>query len=86
MRAGVILGLTSLLLAQAPSDPTNILAEARDKMLDTLRRLPRYTCLETVTRRYFQRQYSPVGFESNWITVSPPAPGKDANKWRAVRS
>jgi len=63
MRAGVILGLASALLAQSPPDPAldpaTVLAKARGKVSDRMENLPNYTCVETVVRQYLKRQKPP---------------------------
>jgi len=38
--------------AQAPPDPEQVLAKARDNILDRTDRLPNYTCVQTVDRQY----------------------------------
>jgi len=59
MRACLVLGLASALFAQAPVDPTAVLAEARDKAINRTARLPNYTCDQTVNRQYFKRKHPP---------------------------
>jgi len=41
--------------AQTPPDPTDVLAHARDNLIERSRRLPNYTCVQTVDREYFIR-------------------------------
>lgn len=41
-------------LGQQESDPEAVLRRTRERLLDDLSRLPRYTCVQTITRRYFQ--------------------------------
>jgi hypothetical protein len=48
-----LLSAASLLL-WAAADPTAILTQARHKVLDNIRRIPNYTCVETVDRSYFE--------------------------------
>ena len=49
-----LLTLALTLGAQTPPDPDAVLAKARDNMLDRTRRLPNYTCVQTVNRKYFK--------------------------------
>ncbi len=37
-----------------PADPANIFRRSKERLLADLDRLPRYTCIETVTRRYYR--------------------------------
>jgi hypothetical protein len=46
--------VTTALLAQQPSDPTELLAKARDLIVARSKRLPDYTCVQTVDRRHFK--------------------------------
>jgi hypothetical protein len=39
--------------AQQVLDPEAVLKRTRERLLDDLSRLPRYTCVQTITRRYF---------------------------------
>jgi hypothetical protein len=41
-------------VGQQASDPEAILRRTRERLLDDLSRLPRYTCVQTITRRYFE--------------------------------
>ena len=41
-------------LAAQDADPEPVLARAREKILNVTHRLPRYTCLETIHRDYFE--------------------------------
>jgi hypothetical protein len=55
MRA-VLIAVTALAIrAQTPPDPTDVLAHARDNLIERSRRLPNYTCVQTVDREYFIR-------------------------------
>lgn len=51
--------MAGVLLAQAPPDPTQVLASARDKIMESRPRLPNYTCVQTVDRSYFRRAVQP---------------------------
>ncbi|HVP49324.1 MAG TPA: hypothetical protein VMT32_22180 [Bryobacteraceae bacterium] len=55
MRAVVLFAIAGALCAQFPPDPTDVLARARDSLTDRDKRLPNYTCVQTVNRKYFQR-------------------------------
>ena len=59
MRAGIFLALAGVLCAQSPPDPTDVLAHARDNLLERRNRLPNYTCVQTVDRRYMVRSAPP---------------------------
>jgi hypothetical protein len=52
----IFLALASTIRAQPPPDPEAVLAKARDKILVRTERLPNYTCLQTVNRKYFKPQ------------------------------
>jgi hypothetical protein len=39
--------------AQQAPDPKTVLQQARDRLLADLARLPRYTCVQSITRKYF---------------------------------
>jgi len=57
-RACLLAAVTTALLAQQPSDPTELLAKARDLILARAKRLPDYVCVQTVERRHFKHQHS----------------------------
>jgi hypothetical protein len=46
--------LALLLSAQTPPIPEEVLTRARDSMQDRTERLPNYTCVQTVDRKYFK--------------------------------
>jgi hypothetical protein len=50
--------VTIALLAQHPSDPTELLAKARDLAIARAKRLPDYVCVQTVDRQYFKYLHS----------------------------
>src|SRR6202051_2394655 len=54
MRAALILAVAVAACAQPRRDPTDVLAHARDKMLDRTDRIPNYICVETVNRSYLK--------------------------------
>ncbi len=39
---------------QQSSDPTDVLLRTRERLLADLARMPRYTCVQTITRKYYQ--------------------------------
>src|SRR5262249_52771415 len=43
-------------VAQSPDDPDSVLRRTRERLLPDLARLPRYTCVQTITRRYYRPQ------------------------------
>ena len=45
------------LLAQQPTDPTALLAKARALLVARAKRLPDYTCVQTVDRQYFKHRH-----------------------------
>ena len=55
MRAALITVTALAIRAQTPPDPTDVLAHARDNMVERAKRLPNYTCVQTVDREYFVR-------------------------------
>ncbi|MBZ5619721.1 MAG: hypothetical protein LAQ69_13505 [Acidobacteriia bacterium] len=56
MRIGALLLGALALYAQPSRDPVEVLGLARAKLLDTVEHLPRYTCVETIDRRYFEQR------------------------------
>jgi hypothetical protein len=50
----VLISLISAIHAQAPPNPEEVLAKVRDNIRDRTRRLPNYTCVQTVDRKYFK--------------------------------
>lgn len=59
MRGGVLVALSGVLCAQAPPDPTEVLTQARDRIVQSQPRLPNYTCVQTVDRSYFRKDKQP---------------------------
>lgn len=57
-RAILIFLAASLLtaVAQSADDADSVLSRARERLLGDLERLPRYTCVQTITRRYYRPQ------------------------------
>ena len=55
MRAALIAVAALAIRAQTPPDPTDVLAHARDNMVERAKRLPNYTCVQTVDREHFVR-------------------------------
>jgi hypothetical protein len=55
MRPLMTLLAAQILFAQAPTETSAdaLLARAREKILDSIRRLPKYTCVETTDRHYY---------------------------------
>jgi hypothetical protein len=64
MRGGFFLAVAGVLSAQSLPDPTQVLAQARDKIVDSRPRLPNYTCVQTVDRSYFRRAIRSKPFSS----------------------
>lgn len=54
MRAGLLVAVTTVLLAQEPPDPTELLAEVRESVVARAKRLPDYVCVQKVNRQYFK--------------------------------
>jgi hypothetical protein len=40
-------------LGQQAADPADVLLQARERLLPELARMPRYTCVQTITRKYY---------------------------------
>ena len=57
--AAVIVVVVSALASsgQLPPDPATTLQATQDRLLGDLARLPRYTCVQTITRRYYRPQF-----------------------------
>jgi hypothetical protein len=45
---------TGVLLAQTPSSPAGLYQRARDRVIEGIGRLPRYTCVQTITRHVYR--------------------------------
>jgi hypothetical protein len=56
-RAILLMHLAAALVAQTPLDASGRLARARDILIERNKRLPDYTCLQTVDRRYFRPRH-----------------------------
>jgi len=54
MRSALILAVAAAACAQPHRDPAEVLARARDKLLDRADRIPNYICVETVNRSYLK--------------------------------
>ncbi len=59
MRTGLLFLVTLAAQAQAATDPTDVLARARDIVLSRIDRLPNYTCVQTINRSYFKPGVEP---------------------------
>ena len=55
MRSVLIAVAAIAIWAQTPPDPTDVLVHARDSLIERSKRLPNYTCVQTVDREYFIR-------------------------------
>jgi hypothetical protein len=71
MRLAAILMLASAALGADPA-PEQLAGEVRDKVLDNARRMPRYTCVETILRTQYHR---PAGPASCKPPIAMPGPG-----------
>jgi len=58
MRAFLLIPVAAALFAQNPPDPSERLARAREILIQRDARLPDYTCVQTVERRYFKRRHA----------------------------
>jgi len=54
MRAGIIFAVAGAVCAQSLPDPTDVLAHARDRLLERRHRLPNYTSAQNVDRQYLR--------------------------------
>jgi len=54
LAAPMFLGMALTMSAQPPPDPEEILAKARANILDRSERLPNYTCVQTVDRKFLK--------------------------------
>ncbi len=64
MRSALPFALAGALWAQGLPNPTDVLAQARDKIVASCARLPNYTCVQTVNRSYLRPPKQPVPFPS----------------------
>ena len=73
MRAFLLLQMAAALLAQQPLDPTDRLIRARGILADRDKRLPDYTCVQTVDRSYLKgrRVNSPSSSCDQLRSLSP---------------
>jgi len=55
----LLLGLAGLCLS-AQNDPQQVLSRLRDRITGDLRRIPNYTCVESVRREYFRPSVTPA--------------------------
>src|SRR5271156_5460562 len=56
LRGGaVVISLAVAIHAQVPFNPEDVLAKARDRVVERTERLPNYICVQTVDRKYFKR-------------------------------
>jgi hypothetical protein len=60
MRAFLIFAALAM-SAQPAATPEQVLAKARDRIVDRTARLPNYTCVQTVDRKYFKFKSPPFG-------------------------
>ena len=56
-----LLLIASLSSAQTAPDPSEVLDGAREKIQATMRRLPKYACVQTVDRTYYALSVPYVG-------------------------
>ena len=77
-RAALLFATGSGLRGQTAANPSDVLARARLQIVDTMRRLPKYTCVETLDRSYFTRQAPPS-------SPLPSCAEADAERKRALR-
>jgi len=62
MRLYMLLAAATALCAQQPLDPTERLARARQILVERDKRLPDYTCVQTIDRQYFKRRHTDAPF------------------------
>lgn len=55
LRTGAFLVVALALFAQKPRDPIEVLHYALPKLVETIERLPKHTCVQTVNRSYFRQ-------------------------------
>ncbi len=63
-----------------PEDASALLTRAREKALDSIRSLPKYTCLETIERKYYV--LPPEKHSPHMMTEDPPASACSGNGTR----
>lgn len=66
-----------LLRAQTGAEADNVLARARVRIAETMRRIPKYTCIETIDRSYFAYA-APVAATATHLPCLEAAGKKDA--------
>lgn len=58
LRCAALLLMAIAASAQTPPDPATALARTRDRLLERVRRIPNYICVETTNRSYFRPQHA----------------------------
>jgi len=72
----LLLALTAVLQGQTAPDAVEVLAQARARISITMRRLPKYACIQTIDRSYFRR----ISSSRAAGAVAPPCDQLSADK------
>jgi hypothetical protein len=62
-------------LGQQGGDPNAVLLQTRERLLDDLARMPRYTCVQTITRNYYRASIGRQG-QACAAMIAAPEPRK----------
>ena len=70
-------------VGQEPADADAALRRTRERLLADLTRMPRYTCVQTITRRYFAPRS--VRASPATVTAEPEQPAGKLVLWDRLR-
>jgi hypothetical protein len=85
-RRAVLMLMMAFALAgvgQEPADADAALRRTRERLLADLTRMPRYTCVQTITRRYFAPRS--VRASPATVTAEPEQPAGKLVLWDRLR-
>jgi len=71
----MVLAPTLIALGQPGGDPTAVLLQTHERLLDDLARMPRYTCVQTITRNYYRAPLQRQG-QTCAAMIAAPEPRK----------
>src|ERR1043166_6968167 len=79
-RAALALSLATVCLA-ADRAPDAVLARLRQRVADDLRRMPNYTCVETISRHYFKPEVAPPANSCDALGANNAPGGSSLLPW-----
>ena len=72
-------------VAQSPDDPDSVLRRTRERLLADLERLPRYTCVQTITRRYYRSEMEGASCKKLMDTYGAAKTHSKPRRWDRLR-